>query len=282
MSTQSVSACPMHRLSIDAPAGRIGGVAALVYGLIAYGAFFAVFMYAIGFVGNWFVPKSIDSGTAGPLIPSLLINSALLALFVVQHTIMARPGFKKWWTKIVPRSIERSTFVLFASACLALAFWQWRPLPQTVWNVSNPIAWDVLSAISMVGYAIALGASCMLSHFDLFGLRQVWARFRGRPLRPIEFRLAGFYRLVRHPLMVGFLIGFWVTPHMSVGHLFFAVMTTVYIFMGTWFEERDLVAEHGQAYLDYRRRVRGLIPIPRRAETEDEPAAAVVAVGGAR
>lgn len=266
MSAQSVSACPLHRLRVDGPAGHVGGTAALLYGVVAYGAFFGVFLYAMGFVGNWFVPKSIDSGTPGAVVPSLLINGVLLALFVVQHTVMARPAFKAWWTRIVPRSVERSTFVLLASACLALAFWQWRPLPQTVWRVPGPTdgwGWYALTAVSLTGYAIVLASSFMLSHFDLFGLRQVWARFRGRAPAPIPFRLTGFYRVVRHPLMVGFLIAFWATPHMTVGHLFFAVMTTAYIFMGTWFEERDLIAAHGEDYRAYKRRVRGLVPVPR-------------------
>jgi protein-S-isoprenylcysteine O-methyltransferase Ste14 len=264
MSAQPVSACPLHRLQVEVPNSRVGGFAALAYGLFAYAAFFVTFCYAIGFVGNWLVPKSVDSGTPGHTLTSLLINAALLAVFVIQHTIMARTGFKACWTRIIPRAIERSTYVLFASASLALVFWLWQPLTQTVWQFDHPAAIWMLSAISLAGWTIALASSCMVSHLDLFGLRQVWSRFRGRPARPIEFRLVGFYKLVRHPLMLGFLIAFWFTPHMSVGHLFFAIMTTLYIFMGTWFEERDLVAEHGQHYLAYRRKVRGMIPLPRR------------------
>ncbi len=268
MSAQHSSVCPLHRFRSEAPIGRAGGVVALAYGLLAYAAFVGAFLYAVGFVGNWLVPKSIDSGKPGELWPSLLINGLLLGLFAVQHSVMARPGFKVWWTRIVPRSIERSTYVLVASACFGLLYWQWRPLPATVWHVSNPIGWYALSAVSLAGYALVFVASFMLSHFDLFGLRQVWARFCSQPLRPIPFRLVGVYRVVRHPLMVGFLIAFWATPHMTVGHLFFAIMTSAYIFVGTWFEERDLIAAHGEEYLAYKRRVRGLVPVPRRAASE--------------
>jgi methanethiol S-methyltransferase len=243
----------------------LGGFATFAYGLIAYGTFFFAFLYAIGFVGNWIVPKSIDSGAAGALIPALLINTLLLSLFVIQHTIMARPAFKRWWTTIIPRAAERSTFVLLASSILLLLFWQWRPLPQVVWEVSHPAAYWGLSALSLAGWGIVLLSSFMVSHFDLFGLRQVWFRLRGWAYRPVGFRLVGLYKLVRHPLMVGFLIAFWATPVMTVGHLFFAIMTSGYILMGIWFEERDLVAEHGENYLEYRRRVRGLVPLPRRA-----------------
>jgi protein-S-isoprenylcysteine O-methyltransferase Ste14 len=244
-----------HRLS-----GRIG---VFVFGLLAYLSFFGVFVYAIGFVGNWIVPKSIDSGAPSPMWTALLINGALLLVFVIQHTIMARPAFKRWWTRIVPASVERSIYVLAASASLALLFWLWRPLPQEVWHFRHPIALYGLSALSLVGYAIVFTASCMVSHFDLFGLRQVTLRLLDKPYKPVGFRLVGLYHLVRHPLMVGFLIAFWSTPVMSVGHLFFAIMTTGYILFGTWIEERDLVAEHGESYLAYRRRVRGLLPIPR-------------------
>ncbi|MCB9846297.1 MAG: isoprenylcysteine carboxylmethyltransferase family protein [Phycisphaeraceae bacterium] len=235
------------------------------FGLFSYAVFFIAFTYAIGFVGNWVVPKSIDSGTPGPLIPSLLINGALLLAFVVQHTIMARPAFKRWWTRIVPRSMERSIFVLLASSILLLMYWQWRPLPEVVWHTTHPaLVWG-LSLLSLLGYGIVLYSSFLINHFDLFGLRQVWLALRARTYGPVGFRLTGIYKLVRHPLMLGFLIAFWSTPTMTVGHLFFAIMTTAYIFFGTHVEERDLVAEHGADYLDYRRRVRGLVPLPRRA-----------------
>jgi len=241
---------------------RSAGVVILAYGLLCYTAFVAAFLYAIGFVANWGVPKSIDSGVVRATVPSILINTALLGVFVLQHTIMARPWFKRWWTRILPVSVERSTFVLLASASLALMFWQWRPLPQVIWQATGALS-VVLTSISMLGWAIVLLASFTISHFDLFGLRQTWIRFRGRPYTPVGFRLAGLYRLVRHPLMLGFLLAFWATPSMTVGHLFFAAMTTGYIRFGTWIEERDLLAEHGETYVEYRRRVRGLLPLPK-------------------
>lgn len=260
----AAAGCPFtafKRRVADAPA-RFGMVA---YGFAAYVLFFFTICYAIGFVGNWIVPKSIDSGT--PIAPrsAILINAALLLVFVIQHTVMARPVFKRWWTRFVPASIERSTYVVAASAALLLAFWLWQPLPTTVWRVRHPIGAPVLTALSLLGWALVFYSTFVISHFDLFGVRQVWARFRRRAWRPVGFRLRGPYRLVRHPLMAGFIVAFWATPHMTVGHLLFALLTTGYILMGTWFEERDLVAEHGQEYLDYRRRVRGLVPLPKRS-----------------
>lgn len=237
--------------------------ATLAYGIAAYAAFFITITYAIGFVGNWLVPKSIDTGRAGPLIPSLLINAALLVVFVLQHTIMARPAFKQWVTRYVPRSIERSTFVFAASLALGLVFWQWRPAPQVIWSTSAPWLRLTLSAISLAGWAIVFLSSFMVSHFDLFGLRQTWLRFRERPYRPVGFRLIGLYKLVRHPLMLGFIIAIWATPDLTIGHLFFAVMVSLYIAMGIWFEERDLIAEHGENYLKYRRAVRAIVPLPK-------------------
>lgn len=260
MSTMSVSVG--HSGTSEQKTAGLGRVLTLAYGFVCYLSFVVAFGYAIGFVGNWVVPKGIDDGRPGPLMPSLLINGALLSLFVIQHTIMARPAFKRWWTKIIPQSIERSTFVLLASSILLLTFWQWRPLPQVIWSVGG-WAGTALSIISLCGYAIVFIASCTISHFDLFGLRQTWIRFKDRAYAPVGFRLAGFYRLVRHPLMVGFLIAFWATPKMSVGHLFFSIMTTLYIFMGTHVEERDLIAEHGERYLEYKRNVHGFLPIPK-------------------
>lgn len=245
----------------DGCTGGIKGTLVLLYGLAAYSAFFVTFLYAIGFVGNWFVPKSIDSGAAGPLAPSLLINALLLSVFVVQHTVMARPAFKRWWTRIVPVEAERSTFVLAASASLALLFWLWRPAPTVLWSVDGAAAF-ALTAASLAGYGIVLISSCAISHLDLFGVRQAWLRFRNQPYAPVGFRVVGLYRLVRHPLMLGFMIAFWCTPTMTAGHLFFAIMTTAYILLGVRIEERDLAAEHGEDYFAYRRRVRGLIPLP--------------------
>lgn len=257
------SACPFAafaRRSAGAPA-RWG---ALAYGAFAYLGFLVTITYAIGFVGNWIVPKSIDSGGTAGAASALLVNAALLSIFVLQHTIMARPAFKRWWTRIIPASIERSTFVIAANASLLVVFAFWQPVPTTVWEVEQPVFAAALIGLSLVGWGLVFLSSFIISHFDLFGLRQVWARFRNRAWTPVGFRLRGPYRLVRHPLMLGFLIAFWATPHMTIGHLFFALLTTGYIFLGLWFEERDLVAEHGEAYLDYRRRVRGLLPWPKR------------------
>jgi protein-S-isoprenylcysteine O-methyltransferase Ste14 len=250
-------------LTHAAPTHFAGRALTLLYGVLAYASFGAAITYAIGFVGNWIVPKSIDSGTPGPIIPSLLINSALLMAFVVQHTVMARPAFKRWITQYIPRSIERSTFVYAAAACFGLLFWQWRPLPQIIWQVETPaLAWAI-SGVSLLGYVIVVLASCMVSHADLFGLRQTWLRFTDKAYTPVGFKLRGLYKLVRHPLMLGFIIAFWATPVMTVGHLFFAIMVSIYIAVGVWFEERDLIAEHGESYLAYRRQVRGIIPLPR-------------------
>lgn len=262
--TTRTSACPFAafaRGGADASARW----AVLAFGVAAYLLFFLTFSYAIGFVGNWIVPKSIDSGSAGAALPALLVNAALLSIFVVQHTVMARPAFKRWWTRFVPASIERSIFVIAASVSLIAIFAFWRPIPTTMWRVEQPVLAAALVALSLFGYALVLYSSFIINHFDLFGLRQVWIRFMGAEWSPVGFRLRGPYRLVRHPLMVGFIIAFWATPHMTAGHLFFAIMTTGYILFGTWIEERDLVAEHGEAYLEYRRRVRGLIPVPKRS-----------------
>jgi len=243
--------------------GWLARAATLLYGGVAYGGFLATILYAIGFVGGFVVPKSIDSGEAGPVGLALAVNTALLSLFVLQHTVMARPAFKRRWTRVIPASIERSTFVLCTCGVFALLFTQWRPLPGVVWSVTQPAAAWTLVAVSLAGWGIVLASSFMVSHFDLFGLRQVWFRFVARPYQPVGFRAAGLYRWVRHPLMLGFLIAFWATPTMTVGHLFFASMVTAYIRFGTWMEERDLIAEHGERYLAYRRSVPFLVPLPR-------------------
>jgi protein-S-isoprenylcysteine O-methyltransferase Ste14 len=264
--------CPFH-FAASGPAEGARRAATLAYGLLAYSVFFVAFCYAVGFVGNWLVPKSIDSGRAGPLAQSMLVNAGLLSIFVLQHTIMARPAFKRAWTKVIPAAIERSTYVLAASVSLLVIFFLWRPMPRVIWDVESPVFAALLSAVSLGGWGMVFLTSFVINHFDLFGLRQVWARFRARAFVPVGFRLAGPYKLVRHPLMVGFLIAFWATPQMTVGHLFFCVMTTGYILLGTWFEERDLIAEHGERYLEYRRQVRGLLPLPRSARASRAHAA---------
>jgi len=265
------SGCPIHALIEWKATGSLSSrLAILAFGMIAYAAFFGTILYSIGFVGSIIVPKTINSGTPGSLIPSLLINGSMLSVFVIQHTIMARPRFKIWITKYVPNAMERSTFVLLASAILAGTYYFWQPLPGIIWNVSNSTAANALFALSMLGWVIVFASSFMVSHFDLFGVRQVLTNATGQDYRPIAFRLVGLYKLVRHPLMLGFLIAFWATPTMTVGHLFFAIMTTGYIIFGTWIEERDLVASFGESYLEYRRKVRGLIPLPKLNKSGDQ------------
>jgi len=239
------------------------------YGAAAYLLFLAVFLYLIGFVGNIAVPRSVDRGISAPLGQAVLINLLLVGAFGVQHSVMARPGFKSWWTRFVPPSIERSTYVVLSSAVLVLLYWQWRTMPAVIWDVQAPAGRVALWALFWLGWAIALGATFMVSHFDLFGLRQVYLAWRGKPYTHIGFHARLLYRLVRHPLMLGILIGFWATPTMTAGHLLFSIATTAYILIATQLEERDLVTVLGDRYRDYRREVPMLLPTrsPRRHPT---------------
>lgn len=223
-----------------------------VYGVLAYGSFFVVFLYMIGFIGNLLVPKSIDSGVPVPLGEAILINALLVGLFAVQHSVMARPAFKLLWTRIVPQPMERSTYVLLSSLVLALLFWQWRPMPAILWDLRNPAIAALLTTIFFLGWAIVLYSSFIIDHFDLFGLRQVYLNFRNRAYTYPAFAVRSLYRLVRHPLMVGFLIAVWATPTMTVGHLVFALLMTGYIVLGVRLEERDLARHLGAAYQLYR------------------------------
>lgn len=237
----------------------------LLYGVVAYAVFLGTFLYAIAFTGNLLVPKSIDSGAAGGLWTAIAVNALLLTLFAVQHSGMARPGFKRWWTRVIPEPIERSTYVLLASGTLILLFALWRPMPQPIWDVTgNTVAASVLWATFAMGWLIVLLSTFMIGHANLFGLEQVWSNLLGRMRGSDRFRTPMLYGLVRHPIMVGFLIAFWATPIMTAGHLLFAVATTGYILIATQLEERDLVAHFGEVYLDYRRRVPAFIPLPRR------------------
>jgi methanethiol S-methyltransferase len=241
----------------------MGRILGFLYGVACYLLFLVTFLYAIGFVANFMVPKSIDSGLQGDFGEALLINALLLGVFAIQHSVMARPGFKVWWTKFVPKSIERSTYVLLASLALVLLFWQWRPMTDIVWNVENEMARTVLWAIFALGWIIVLVTTFMINHFDLFGLRQVYLLLRQTPYTEVRFQLNFLYRLVRHPLMLGFLIAFWSAPTMTIGHLVFTLATTGYIFIALQFEERDLLRAHGKAYEDYRKQVSMILPIPK-------------------
>ncbi len=238
----------------------MGGFVSVLYGIAAYAIFFGTFVHAIFFVGNVFVPKTIDSGTPGPLVESLVVDVLLLGLFAVQHSVMARRGFKRWWTRIVPPVVERSTYVLAASLVLALLLWQWRPIPETVWAVRDPSGVRLLQAVFWFGFGLLLVATFLINHFELFGLRQVFLRLRGRELPTAEFRTPLLYRYVRHPIYLGFVLGFWAAPVMSAGHLLFAVACTGYILIGIWFEERDLVEQFGARYRAYRNQVGMLLP----------------------
>jgi methanethiol S-methyltransferase len=235
-------------------------ITAFLYGVVCYLVFFATFLYAIGFLGNFLVPKSIDSGPESPFLYALAINTVLLTLFALQHSVMARPWFKAAWTRIVPSSIERSTYVLFSSLALLLLFWKWEPMGGVIWNVASPDGRLALDALYGLGVLIILAATFLINHFDLFGLRQVWLYFRGIPYTNLSFSTPGLYRIVRHPLYVGWLLMFWAAPVMTVAHLVFALGTTAYILIAIQFEERDLVQFHAE-YAEYRRRVPMIIPI---------------------
>ena len=237
----------------------------LVYGVVSYAASIATLLYAIAFVEGSLVPRTVDAGGAvfGP-VTALLVNALLLTLFAVQHSGMARRGFKELWTRIVPKPIERSTYVLAASASLVVLFALWRPIPAVVWNVQAPGARCAIYALSGLGWLVALFSTLLLNHFELFGLRQVYLAARRRELPPSPFRTPWFYKWVRHPLYVGFILAFWATPTMTVGHLVFALGMHLYILVAIQLEERDLVREYGAQYLAYREQVRALVPIPRR------------------
>ncbi len=239
----------------------VARVCGFLYGLVAYLVFFGTFLYLIGFVGNLVVPKSISSGSEGNLGLSLAINAMLLTLFALQHSVMARPGFKRWWTRWVPKPLERSTYVLIASVTLIVLFWQWRPLTGVVWQVESYAGQMVLYSLFGLGWVIVLLSTFLIDHFDLFGLRQVLLYLANRPYLRLPFRAMGLYRLVRHPLMLGFLIAFWAAPTMTLGHLLFAGLMTLYILAAIQLEERDLATFHGEIYQRYQREVPMLLPL---------------------
>ena len=245
-------------------------IAVFLYGLVCYAMFFGTLLYAVGFIGNLFVPKSIDSAPQVPLLQALLINVLLLGIFAVQHSLMARPFFKERWTKIVPKEAERSTYVLFSSLALILMFWQWQPMGGVIWDVQDPVARGLLLSLFGFGWLLVLASTFLINHFDLFGLRQVTLYLLGKEYTRLPFKTPGLYRFVRHPLYVGWLFTFWATSTMTAAHLVFALATTAYILIAIQWEERDLVGEHGKAYEDYRRNVPMLIPSGKKKDAPQE------------
>ena len=246
---------------------------ASIYAVVVYLIVIGAFLYAIGFVGNYLVVKSIDNGKESDKGLSVLINLVLLSLFAVQHSLMARPFFKRWWHKIVPPVIERSTYVLFTSLLLFLLFWQWQPLTGVIWSVNGQPGIIFLQIISLVGWLIALTSTYMINHFDLFGLRQVYLYLKGELNCELPFTTRYLYHFIRHPIMLGFIIAFWATPQMTAGHLLFAIATTGYILIGIRLEERDMMASHREVYSRYRQKVSMLLPIPGKFKPTSPPPA---------
>jgi protein-S-isoprenylcysteine O-methyltransferase Ste14 len=239
----------------------LGRALTLLYGGINYLILLGTLLYTIGFVANFLVPKSIDSGSQESLAESLIVDFLLLGLFALQHSIMARPGFKRWWTRMVPEQVERSTYVLATSVLLSVLYWQWRPMPGTVWHVEQTVAIAAIWLLFGLGWVIVLLSTFEIDHFDLFGMRQVYLFATGRPYSPVPFRTPALYRIVRHPLLLGLFIAFWATPIMTWGHVVFALTMTTYIFVGIQLEERDLRSAHGDAYDNYRHQVPMLFPL---------------------
>lgn len=242
----------------------------LLYGVVAYIIFFGTFCYAVGFVSSILVPKHIDSAPESPLGYAFLVNAGLLSLFALQHSVMARPAFKRWWTKFVPEPIERSTYVLLASLCLILLFWYWQPMGGVIWDVKSETTRSILTSLCLLGFGIVLVTTFLINHFDLFGLRQVWGYFTGKKYETLVFRTPLYYKYVRHPLYLGFMIAFWSAPTMTAAHLFFAVLTTGYMLIAIQFEERDLITHFGEDYKKYKRSAPMLIPFTKFRKHKDE------------
>jgi protein-S-isoprenylcysteine O-methyltransferase Ste14 len=246
--------------SIAPEAGRVSRVLVFTYGLVAYVICLGTFVYAFGFIGNYGVPKAMDSGRENSLAQALLIDALLLGVFAVQHSVMARPWFKEWWTRFVPKIAERSTYVLVSCVLMFVLFWQWQPIGGTIWDVQNSIGRGLLFGLYVVGWIVLLTATFLINHFDLFGLRQVFLFLRGKDVKPLKFATPALYKYVRHPLYVGWFLTFWATPTMTAAHLVFAVLSSAYILVAIQFEERDLITVHGERYAQYRRSVPMLIP----------------------
>lgn len=245
---------------MEKEAGIMKKILFFIYGVVAYGVFFLTFLYAIGFTGNMIVPKTVDSGMEVPLAQALVVNLVLLGAFAIQHSVMARPGFKKWWTQMIPKPIERSTYVLFSSVALILLYLFWKPILTVVWNVEDPLGILLFKTLFWVGWFLVLLSTFLINHFDLFGLRQVTFYLQGKEYAPIGFRSPGLYQYLRHPIMLGFIVAFWATPKMTLGHFLFSMATTIYIFLGIALEEKDLRRFFGEAYKRYQQRVPMLVP----------------------
>jgi protein-S-isoprenylcysteine O-methyltransferase Ste14 len=255
-----LSMSQVHSIGPDVSGSRTFKVIAFLYGIASYLVFFATILYAIGFVMGLVVPKTIDTGRDSSATHAVIVNVLLMTLFAVQHSVMARPRFKAWWTQFVPKSVERSTYVLFASLSLLLLFWQWHPIKQVVWHINDPDAAAAIALLSFGGWILVFTSSFIINHFELFGLSQVTHHLLDKQAEPARFRTPLFYKFVRHPIYLGFVIAFWAAPTMTVGHLLFAAVTTAYIFVGIWLEERDLVEMFGDQYREYKARVSMLFP----------------------